>query len=190
MADRTPTPEASIKDDLREHMKHDDPAEIAATAADELAAQGAEIERLRAETESLQDQLLRRAAEFQNYRRRTEADRAEADARARAAVLTPLLDVFDDLQRSLEAARQPGTAPDALGQGVELVTRKFEDALARFGVARIAAAGQPFSEAEHEAVFQQPAPEGIAAGSVLAEVQPGYRLGERVLRHARVIVAQ
>ena len=153
---------------------------------------------LRAEADELRDQLLRRAAEFQNYRRRSDADRADAERQGRTAVLLPVLEVYDDLRRSLDAARrvahQDATAGsaafEALGQGVDLVYRKFEGILDRFGVTPIEAAGAPFDEAEHEAVMQQPAPAGEASGTVLAEVQPGYRLGDRVLRHARVIVAQ
>lgn len=187
----------AVRDHLREHMTSDDPADLAVNAVDELADQAAELERLRADVAALNEQLLRRAAEFQNYRRRSEAQRADDAHAARAATLAPLLEVFDDLRRSLDAARRAEAADaaegtpafEALNQGVELVYRKFETALAGLGVARIEAEGQPFNEAEHEAVMQQPAPDGEAAGTVLAEVQPGYRLGERVLRHARVIVA-
>ena len=151
---------------------------------------------LQAENDDLRDQLLRRAAEFQNYRRRTESDRATADQQTRAAVLLPLLDVYDDLRRSLDAARrvahQDTATPafDALSQGVELVYRKFESLLEGFGVTPIETSGEAFDEALHEAVMQQPAPDGEATGTVLAEVQPGYRIGDRVIRHARVIVAQ
>ncbi len=162
-----------------------DPAEITADA-----------DGLQAEIDDLRDQLLRRAAEFQNYRRRTDADRAEADRQARATILLPLLDVYDDLRRSLDAARrvahQDGASPafDALSQGVELVYRKFEGLLERFDVTQIQTAGEAFDVDLHEAVMQQPSPDGEATGTILAEVQPGYRIGDRVLRHARVIVAQ
>lgn len=153
----------------------------------------AEAERLRAEAGQLQDKLLRQAAEYQNYRRRSENDRAEAVRRGRQEVLLPVLDVYDDLRRSLEAARQSAGeetegAVGALVEGVELVHRKFQDVLGRVGVEPIEAVGRPFDEEEHEAVMQQPA-EDAEPGTVLAEVQPGYRLGDRVLRHARVIVA-
>jgi molecular chaperone GrpE len=188
----------AVRDHIREHMSTDDSADLAVNAVDELADQAAEIEALRADVAQLNDHLLRRAAEFQNYRRRSEAQRADDERAARASALTPLLDVYDDLRRSLDAARRvarqdveadASPAFDALGQGVELVYRKFEEALAALGVERLPAAGTPFDEATHEAVLQQPAPDGEAPGTVLAEVQPGYRLGERILRHARVIVA-
>lgn len=173
-------------------MTPDDPDDTTATdVSEEPTPEG-----LRAEADELRDQLLRRAAEFQNYRRRTEADRAEAERQGRTAVLTPALEVYDDLRRSLDAARRVAhqdTGPasfDALSQGVELVYRKFEGILERLGVAAIETSGVPFNVDEHEAVLQQPAPGGEPSGTVLAEVQPGYRLGDRVLRHARVIVAQ
>jgi molecular chaperone GrpE len=175
-----------------------DAAGVAVAAVDELAAHAEEAERLRAEAKELQDQLLRRAAEFQNYRRRTEAELGQAAARGREEVVAALLDVYDDLRRSIDAAARAaqqeeaaGPAFDALRQGVELVYRKFGDALSRLGVEAIPAVGQPFDEHLHEAMLQQPAPgPETAPGTVLAEVQPGYRMGERVLRHARVIVAR
>ena len=148
------------------------------------------------EIERLQDRLLRLTAEYDNYRRRSVTDRDEAVRHGRRAVLTPILDVYDDLTRSLDAARRAaqqdaGSASfDALSQGVELVYQKFSDALQKIGVTPIEAVGKPFDEDEHEAMMQQPAPEGTQSGTVLAEIQPGYRLGDRVLRHARVIVAE
>ncbi len=155
-----------------------------------------EVEQLRAENQTLQDKLLRQAAEYDNYRRRSVGDRQEALRQGGQSVLVPLLDVYDDLRRSLDAAHRAASqdagaaSVDALAEGVDLVAKKFEDALTKLGVQPIEAVGAPFSEDEHEAMMQQPAPEGTASGTVLAEIQPGYRLGDRVLRHARVIVAE
>ena len=149
-----------------------------------------------ADVQRLNDRLLRLSAEYDNYRRRSVTDREEAVRQGRRGVLIPVLDVYDDLRRSLDAARraakQDATSPsfDALSQGVELVFQKFGDALEKAGVTEIDAVGKPFSEDEHEAMMQQPAPDGTDSGTVLAEIQPGYRLGDRVLRHARVIVAE
>ena len=192
------------RDEVTDQMDgNGDAAGVAAAAVDELAAHAEEAERLRGEVKDLQDQLLRRAAEFQNYRRRTEAELGQAAARGREEVVAELLDVYDDLRRSIDAAARAaaqeeqaaegasGPAFDALRQGVELVYRKFGGALSRMGVEAIPAVGQPFDENLHEAMLQQPAPNAeTASGTVLAEVQPGYRMGERVLRHARVIVAR
>lgn len=172
------------------------PAEEAPQAVETDA--GGDAERLSAEVKELQEQLLRRAAEFQNYRRRTETELAGARSRGRAEAVAAILDVYDDLRRSLEAAETAandasvhGAAFDALLQGVELVYRKFSDALTALGVERIAAVGESFDETLHEAMLQQPADgDGVASGTVIAELQPGYRMGDRVLRHARVVVAQ
>lgn len=175
----------------------DEAAEVALAAVDELAERAAEVERLQAEVKGLQEQVLRRAAEFQNYRRRTEAELGQIAARGREEVVMAVLDVYDDLRRSLDAAGRaakqetPGPAYEALHEGVELVYRKFTDVLAQFQVEPIEAVGHPFDEDLHDAMMQQPATDpGIPSGTVLAEIQPGYRLGDRVLRHAQVVVAQ
>ena len=78
---------------------------------------------------------------------------------------------------------------EKLKEGVELVYEKFKSELGRLGVEPIEAIGHPFNENEHEALMQQPAPEDTAPGTVIDEIQKGYRMGERVLRHSRVVVA-
>ncbi len=169
--------------------------EAASPAEDGLDAIEAELERHREQTRQLEEQLLRRAAEFQNYRRRTEVELGQAATRGRGEVILPLLDVLDDLRRSLDAAEeaaeqeQGGPTYQALKTGVDLVYKKFEDTLRSLGVEEITAVGEPFDEHLHEAMMQQ-AVEGTEAGTVVGEIQKGYRMGERVLRHARVIVAQ
>jgi len=167
-------------------------ADAASMPIDELEA---ELQRHREQTRQLEEQLLRRAAEFQNYRRRTEAELGQAAARGRGEVVLQMLDVLDDLQRSLEAAEKAneteegGPTYEALKTGVDLVYKKFADTLRGLGVEEIEAVGQPFDENQHEAMMQQPA-ENAESGTVIGEIQKGYRLGDRVLRHARVIVAQ
>ena len=167
-------------------------ADAASMPIDELEA---ELQRHREQIRQLEEQLLRRAAEFQNYRRRTEAELGQAAARGRGEVVRPLLDVLDDLERSLEAAEQAaeeeqgGPTYEALKTGVDLVYKKFVDTLRGLGVEEIEAVGQPFDENQHEAMMQQPVP-NAESGTVIGEIQKGYRMGDRVLRHARVIVAQ
>ena len=153
------------------------------------------LEQLADELRKTKDQLLRQAAEYQNFRRRTERERAEWSQRARIPVLEPMLTVLDDFRRSLDASEQveqqetPGPAYKALKEGVDLVYKNFNEALSRLGVEYIEAVGQPFDENLHEAMMQMPAPDGTAPGIVLQEIQRGYRLGDRVLRHSKVIVA-
>ena len=184
----TAAPEAPPEAPATEATEAPSAEQHAAHAEQQLDALAHELDRAK-------DQLLRQAAEFQNYRRRTERERATLLERGRAEVITPLLDVLDDFRRSLEAASQAeekeqgGPAYQALRQGVDLVYQNFSDALEKLGVERIEAVGQPFDEHLHEAMMQQPAPEGTAPGTVLHEIQRGYRLGDRILRHARVVVA-
>jgi molecular chaperone GrpE len=174
---------------------HDDAADIALAAVDELADRATEIESLRQELESSQEQLLRNAAEFQNYRRRTEQEKAQLVGLGKTLVIQQFLDIVDDFQRSLEAAEQverndseSGSAYRALKEGVDLVYRKFVDELTKLGVQPIEAVGRPFDENEHEAMMQQPDTDA-APGTVIEELQKGYRMGDRILRHAKVIVA-
>lgn len=185
---------------VKQHMQMDAPteaADVALSAVDELAGLSTNVDELQQEVKDLQEQVLRRAAEFQNYRRRTESELSSAAKRGREEVILAMLDVFDDMRRSLGAAAQTsqgedaGPAFDSLNDGIQLVFKKFTDALVSFGVEPIEAVGQPFNEEVHEAMMQQPAPnDETPSGTVLAEIQPGYRIGGRVLRHARVAVAE
>jgi molecular chaperone GrpE len=185
-----------VRGDITEQMHHnDDAADIALAAVDELADRAAELEALKQDLDESREQLLRKAAEFQNYRRRIEAEKGQLVELGKGVVIQQLLDVLDDLGRSLEAAQQieekeheSGHAYRALRDGVELVYRKFLDELARQGVEPIEAEGRPFNEDEHEAMMQRQV-EGVAPGTVVAEIQKGYRMGDRVLRHSKVVVS-
>lgn len=189
--DAQPAAEADATDAPQSAEQEEAP--VALPEADELAELRLELETHRERIRELEDQLLRRAADFQNYRRRTQEDLARATEQGRAEAVLRLIDVYDDLGRSLEAADRAGEDRaarfDALREGLELIHRKFTDALAGLGVTPIAAVGQPFDEAVHEALVQQEA-EGQPPGTVVAEIQRGYRMGDRILRHARVAVAR
>ena len=155
------------------------------------------LDALTKEVSTLRDRVLRQTAEFQNYRRRVEQERQSDVKFGQGMVLQQLLDVYDDLRRSVEAAEEAvqdenvdaETALTTLLGGVELVYKKFSDELQRFGIEPIEAVGAPFNEHEHEAMMQQPAPDGPEEGLVLAEIQKGYRMGDRVLRHSKVVVS-
>lgn len=166
-------------------------------AIDELADRAHEIERLQEELSQATDQLKRQAAEFQNYRRRTEQEKALSVSLGKSLVISSLLDIVDDFERSLEATNkaevesgdEPSPMYQSLKSGVELVHQKLTGELRKLGVEPIDAVGQPFDEELHEAMMQQPAAEGQEVGMVLTEIQRGYRMGDRILRHARVIVS-
>jgi len=168
----------------------------AEAAANPLQQLETDLERLRAERDEAQEKLLRQAAEFQNYKRRQQRERAQLIDVGQGQVIRPMLEVLDDLERSLQAADEfeaeaehTGPAFSSLREGVQQVRQKFLDELKRLGVEPIEAVGQPFDEQLHEAMMQQPAPDDTAAGTVLQEIRTGYRMGERILRHSQVIVA-
>ena len=141
----------------------------------------------------MRDQLLRLAAEFDNFRKREARERTEAWARAKADLIEKLLPALDDLRRVAhpEAADAPPDSPvRALLEGVELVERKLWQILEREGLQVVPAEGQPFDPAVHEAILTQPTADPRLDGRIAHVVEPGYRFGERLLRPARVIVGK
>ena len=143
-----------------------------------------ELEALRAENEELIDTLQRVKAEFDNYRKRSARDQEGLVARAGERIVKELLPVLDDLERALEAAHAHEEAK--LEEGVELVHRQLEQVLEREGLSPVETAGK-FDPHVHEALLTQPS--AADEGDVIEVLQKGYRLGDRVLRPARVVVA-
>jgi molecular chaperone GrpE len=132
------------------------------------------------------DRLLRLAADFENYKKRAARERVEYVALANERLLKELLPVLDDLERALNAAEQHEEVQ--LEEGVRLVHRSLASLLARNGVEEIGTEGK-FDPHVHEALLAQPA-EDREHGDVLDVIQKGYKLGDRVVRPARVIVAE
>jgi molecular chaperone GrpE len=153
---------------------------------DEVTEEAAEDELAVAQRERDEylDALQRLKAEFDNYRKRTARDQQALVARANERLVNDLLPVLDDLGRALEAAEQHEEA--ALEEGVKLVHRALADLLRREGLAEIETNGS-FDPHVHEALLAQPS--DADEGTVIEVVQKGYRLGDRVLRPARVVVA-
>jgi molecular chaperone GrpE len=139
---------------------------------------------LEAERDEYLNDLKRVAAEFENYRKRAARDQESLAARAHERLVKELLPVLDDLERALAAAEDHEEA--TLEEGVRLVHRELAAALAHEGLAEIETNGH-FDPHVHEALLSQPSSE--EEGSVIEVVQKGYRLGDRVLRPARVVVA-
>src|ERR671936_2719202 len=143
-----------------------------------------ELEALRAENEELIDSLQRLKAEFDNYRKRAARDQASLVARAAERLVKELLPVVDDLERALEAANEHEEAK--LEEGVRLVHRSLADALAKEGLVEVETDGA-FDPHTQEALLAQPSE--ADEGSVIQVLQKGYKLGDRVLRPARVVVS-
>lgn len=138
-----------------------------------------------AERDALRDQLLRARAEFDNYRKRTAREIEGIRKAAAADLIRDLLPVVDNLERALSHAGEPR---DGLAQGVDLVLRHFCEMLAARGLEPIPALGEPFNPEVHEALAQQPSEE-YPADAVMAEWERGYRIGDLVLRPAKVVVS-
>jgi molecular chaperone GrpE len=144
-----------------------------------------QIEALRRECEDLKDQLLRRRADFENYRKRVERDQKAAALDAEADVLRALVPTLDNLDRALEATGSEG----ALREGVQMIRRELLATLESRGVAIEDPLGQPFDPQAHQALAHEPV-DDAAEGTVVAVLRKGYRLRDRLLRPALVKVAK
>jgi molecular chaperone GrpE len=161
--------------------------QIAAAEAD-APPTGAASDDLQRERDEYKDLLLRKTAEFDNYRRRTERERQAQAESAAADLLGELLPLVDDLERALTA--EPGTeGADAYRRGVELIHRQLVDVLRKRGVRPIEALGADFDPHQHQAVAHEAAP-GRRDGEVIEEYRRGYTLGDRLLRPSMVKVAK
>jgi molecular chaperone GrpE len=143
-----------------------------------------EVESLTRERDEYLDALQRLKAEFDNFRKRVQRDQADLISRAAERLVKQLLPVVDDLERALEAAANHEEAQ--LEEGVRLVQRALADALAREGLVEIETGGA-FDPHTQEALLSQPSDE--EEGTVIQVLQKGYKLGDRVLRPARVVVS-
>jgi molecular chaperone GrpE len=142
------------------------------------------------EYDATREQLLRLMADFDNYRKRMTRQHEEARQFATADLVIALLPGFDNLERALNAARQDSTPSSAtIVEGISMVLRQFKEALGKIGVREVQTLGTPFDPTRHEAVdiVSVPASED---GVVVAEVQHGYLLHERLLRPAKVVVGK
>ena len=145
-----------------------------------------ELEQATAENKDLKEKFLRIAAEFDNYRKRTAREFEDIIKRANVRLLRELVDIVDNFERALSVDSEDHTHK-AYRQGVELIYNQLAGLLAKEGVTPIEAVGQPFDPHYHEAVMQTDSDE-YDEGIVAQEIQKGYRLGDKVLRHSRVIV--
>lgn len=162
-------------------------AELGLKMTAELEALQLQLEQARAQAAEYLDGWQRARAEFANYKKRVEVERNEARRSSAVALLLKLLPVVDDMERAFQ------TLPEELADvpwinGVRMILRKLQAILESEGVTPIQAAGQPFDPLWHEAVMQEETSEH-PDGTVIEEMQRGYRLGERVLRPSMVKVA-
>jgi molecular chaperone GrpE len=154
-----------------------------------------DFEALLADTQRERDEYLdlakRTKADFENFRRRMTSEVQAAGARGKAEVLRGVLPVLDDLERALQAAGldPEGDSDDGLAHGVLLVFRSLRDTLTKNGIEAVDPTGEKFDPQFHEALSTQQA-DGVESGTVVETMQKGYRLGEQLIRPARVVVAE
>jgi molecular chaperone GrpE len=156
--------------------------EAAESEADGLA----ELEAARAEVAANYDRYVRAVAELDNYRKRTVRLRAEARDETLRDVLLQVAPVLDNLRRALHQETQEA---ELLKQGVELICGQFNDVLKGYGLAEIESVGQPFDPEVHEALAEVPDDEH-APGTIIEEMEKGYKLNDKVVRYARVVVSR
>lgn len=162
--------------------------DAAATATGTAAADAAPAADAERQRDEYHDLLLRKTAEFDNYRKRTERERQTLSDAVSADLLTELLPLVDDLERALQADASEDGA-NAYRRGVELIHRQLLDVLRKRGVRPIEARGAQFDPYYHQAVAHEPV-EGRTEGEVLEEFRRGYMLGDKLLRPAMVKVAK
>jgi molecular chaperone GrpE len=168
-----------------EHTEDQQPEEPL-SEVDQLKLQLAEAEAKNAE---LQDKYLRQAAEFDNYRKRTIKEKAELIKSAAEKLMVAELPVMDDMDRALENMEK-GADAEACIEGFKLIVQKFKNILTQQGLEKIDTDGQDFDTDFHEAIALIPAPAEELKGKILDCVQQGYKLGDKVIRHAKVAVGQ
>lgn len=147
-----------------------------------------ETARLAAELASRQETLLRLAADFDNFKKRTARERDEARRAGVEGVVARLLPVLDNFDMAMAAATQPGTSLESLRTGVSMIHGQFRSLLEELGVDVVEAAGQPFDPSLHEAVSTS-LDATVPEGHVVQQVRRGYRFGDRLLRPASVVVS-
>ena len=173
------------------------PASVAPPPSGESASGGAAapeatppdpLEAAKAEAQKFREQLLRTAADFDNFRKRSRREQEDAQRRGKETTLKELLPVFDNLERATASA---DTAPDvkSVADGLRMVNKQFTSTLDRLGIKRVPTIGQPFDPALHEAIQHIESTEH-PAGVIAAEIQAGYSFGEHLIRAALVAVSK
>ena len=164
--------------------------ENASSEEKELTAEeklGKELEEAQKVIDEQKDKYLRLSAEFDNFRKRTLKEKAELIKNGGEKAINAILPILDDLERALQNMQK---AEDAIYEGEELTYQKYLKNLHQEGLEKMEPVGEAFDTDFHEAVALVPAPSEEQKGKVLDCVQTGYKLNEKVIRHAKVVVAQ
>jgi len=164
------------------------PMEAEVEVRDEGAAPADPLAAARQEAARLKDMWMRTAADFDNYRKRARREVDDARRGGREELLKELLPVFDNMERAMHSA-QRATDVKGVVEGLSMILKQFESTLARVDIKKVPSTGTPFDPAVHEAI-QQVETDEHPPGTVVAEVQPGYVQGDKLVRAAMVVVAK
>lgn len=148
-----------------------------------------ELKAAKATIEEQKDKYLRLSAEFDNYRKRTLKEKAELIKNGGEKAISTILPILDDLERALQNMQKADDVK-AMYEGIDLIYQKFLKGLSQEGLQKMEPVGEAFDTDYHEAVALVPAPSEDQKGKVLDCVQTGYKLNDKVIRHAKVVVAQ
>ena len=170
----------------KEEQKPDNPAQLTElTDIDMISSKVVELEN---SINQYKDQLLRKAAEFENYKKRVENDSSNIIRFANEDLIEKLLPVLDDFERSFAALKDISSERESFIKGVEMIYNKFKRVLDLQGVKPFEVIGKPFDPELHDALLQMPSADH-PPHTVMQEVEKGYMLNDRVIRHAKVIVS-
>ena len=164
------------------------PASGTAPSSQEPQASVDPVAEAKAEAQRFKEQWMRSAADFDNFRKRSRKELEDTRKAGREELLKDLLPVFDNLERAMTSAER-ATEVKPVSDGLKMVLRQFVDTLGRSGITKVPTVGQQFDPGLHEAI-QQVETDETPPGTVVAEVQPGYLQGERLIRAAMVVVAK
>jgi len=153
-----------------------------------------QLEKAEKEYKELEDRLLRVAAEFDNYKKRTVREFQSIIKNANEELISQLVETLDNFQRALDSASRSNSTKssgdfDSFHKGVELIYLHFKDILGKEGLKEIKAIGEPFDPHLHEAVMQQES-DKFPDGTVMDEISKGYTLNDKVIKHSKVIVSK
>lgn len=177
--------------DIQEQEQYQQNVDNGGEAGQEAAAQeqqGADTE-FQSQYEDMRDRFLRVNAEFDNYRKRMQREKAEQVALSNRDIILKVLPVLDDMDRALSAQAQGEPAENAV-EGFKLIHTKFARILRDAGLEEIEAVGKDFDPDVHEAITTIPAPNKEMKGKVVDQIEKGYMLNGRIIRHSRVVVGE
>ncbi|MCR4582885.1 MAG: nucleotide exchange factor GrpE [Prevotella sp.] len=181
--------ESTDKETEEQQTAEEKKEEATAEDSEGETAEGDPIEKMQEEIAELKDKYLRSVAEFDNYRKRTLKERAELILNGGEKVIQAILPVIDDMERAIENGQKTDD-PEVLREGMTLIHQKFMKILEAQGVSKIETIGSDFDTDIHEAVAMVPGMGDDKKGKVIDCLQQGYKLNDKVIRHAKVAVGQ